>query len=123
MLVVFIYLNIAFFITAFIPVITQSNVIADTFMTISITKAGITERRTAFSINMLKVTAYTVVLANLLIQLNNYAGILLAFLNLYSPLRSLVAETIRLKPLSVLPLAEIAYCSAFQLPPAALTVT
>ena len=78
MLVVFIYLNIAFFITAFVPVITQGNVIADTFMTISITKAGITERRTAVSIDMLKVNANAVILANLLVQLNDYAGIIIA---------------------------------------------
>lgn len=47
-------------------------------MTISITKAGITERRTTVSIDMLKVNANAVVLPNLLIQLNDYAGIIIA---------------------------------------------
>ena len=78
MLVVFIYLNIAFFITAFVPVITQGNVIADAFMAVGCSKAGKTERRTAVSIDMLKVNANAVVLPNLLIQLNDYAGIIIA---------------------------------------------
>lgn len=77
-LVIFIYLNIAFFIAAFIPIITQSNVIADTFMTVGCSPFGITERRAAFGIDMLKVNANAVILANLLIQLNDYAGIIIA---------------------------------------------
>ena len=47
-------------------------------MAIGCSKAGITERRTAFSIDMLKVNANAVVLPNLLIQLNDYAGIIIA---------------------------------------------
>ena len=76
--IVFIYLNIAFFIAAFIPIITQSNVITDTFMTVGCSPFGITERRAAFSIDMLKINPNAVVLANLLIQLNNNAGIIIA---------------------------------------------
>ena len=77
MLVVFIYLNIAFFITAFVPVITQGNVIADAFMAVGCSKAGKTERRTAVSIDMLKVNANAGILANLLVQLKNNTGIII----------------------------------------------